>query len=297
MEMHQLRYFVSVARIGNFSRAAEHCHVAQPSLSQQIQKLEEELGQRLFDRLGRQTRLTPAGELLLARALRVLDEVEAAKREAQETGSLVRGTITVGILPTIAPYLLPAALGEFLNGFPGVEVHIREEQTGQLVRQLANCEIDLAIATLPFDARRATIQELFEEDLLLALPPEHPLGRRKKISIDDLAEERWIVMQDGHCLGDQVLRFCDRSDVKARVGFRSAQLETLQAIVHAGLGISLVPEMAARSKRSEHPTYRRLESPRPRRTVIAAWPAQRAPGRAAIEFLKAVKSTIAHPIK
>src|SRR5580658_9573473 len=134
MEMHQLRYVVAVARAGNFSRAAEQCHVSQPSLSQQIQKLEDELGQRLFDRMKREAKLTAHGEAFLPRAVRILEEAHAATREANDAQHLLRGTLTFGVLPTIAPYLLPDALAEFTGKFPGVEVLVHEDTTAQLLR-------------------------------------------------------------------------------------------------------------------------------------------------------------------
>lgn len=134
MEMHQLRYVVAVARAGNFSRAAEQCHVAQPSLSQQIRKLEEELGERLFDRLKRETRLTTHGEAFLRRAVRILEEVDAARREASDARQLLRGTLTVGVLPTIAPYLLPGVLADFAAKFPGVELVVQEDTTARLLK-------------------------------------------------------------------------------------------------------------------------------------------------------------------
>src|SRR4051794_36638102 len=147
MEVHQLRYFVAVARTGNFSRAAEQCHVAQPSLSQQIQKLEEELGERLFDRRGRQTKLTGHGEALLPRALRILDELENARRDIAEAQELLRGTLIVGVLPTIAPYLLPAVMEEFTARFPGLAVVIQEDTTARLLELVNAYEIDFAIAS------------------------------------------------------------------------------------------------------------------------------------------------------
>src|SRR5687768_818705 len=132
MELHQLRYVVAVARSGNFSRAAEHCHVSQPSLSQQIQKLEEELGERLFDRLRRHARLTQAGERFLPRAQRILDEVDAAEREAREAQENILGELVIGVLPTIAPYLLPLVIAEFGRSFPGVEIVVQEDTTARL---------------------------------------------------------------------------------------------------------------------------------------------------------------------
>ena len=129
----------------------------------------------------------------------------------------------------------------------------------------------------PFSDERLEVKELFSEELLLALPPGHPLTRKRRVAVADLEGERLIVMKEGHCLGDQVLGFCDRRDVKPKISFRSAQLETVQALVAAGLGISLIPAMAARNQREDLPEYRSLPSPRPRRKIVAAWPRQRPP--------------------
>ncbi len=288
MEMHQLRYTVAVARVGNFSRAAEQCRVAQPSLSQQIQKLEEELGERLFDRLKTGVKLTPAGELFLQRAVRILEEVDAAKREATDAKELLRGGVTIGVLPTIAPYLLPQILPAFMEKFPGVEITVQEDTTARLLKLALAYEIDFALASHPIQDDRLEIRELFAEELLLALPPNHPLARKRTLTATDLENERLIVMQEGHCLGDQVLRFCDRRELHARVSFRSAQVQTIQSLVAAGLGISLIPTMAVPTSGTDTPIYRSLAAPKPQREIIALWPKQRPPGRAAAELLKLV---------
>lgn len=290
MEMQQLRYVVAVARTGNFSRAAEQCHVAQPSLSQQIQKLEDELGERLFDRQQRAARLTPHGETFLRRAVRILEEADAAKREATDAQDLLRGRMTIGVLPTIAPYLLPAALATFTEKFPGVEIIVHEDTTARLLKLAHAYEIDFALASQPILDDRLEVKELFSEELLLALPPGHPLTRQRTVTSAGLKGENLIVMKEGHCLGDQVLGFCDRRDVKPKISFRSAQLETVQALVAAGLGISLIPAMAAHSGREGWPEYRSFQPPKPQRKIIAAWPKQRSIGRAAGEFLKLVST-------
>jgi LysR family hydrogen peroxide-inducible transcriptional activator len=288
MEMHQLRYVVAVARTGNFSRAAEQCHVAQPSLSQQIQKLEDELGERLFDRMKREARLTSYGEAFMRHAVRILEEVDAAKREMTDAQELLRGTLTLGVLPTIAPYLLPDVMAQFMEKFRGVETVVQEDTTARLLKLAHGYEIDFALASQPIRDERLEVKELFSEELLLALPPGHPLTRKRTVAVADLEGERLIVMKEGHCLGDQVLGFCDRRDVKPKISFRSAQLETIQALVSSGLGISLIPVMAARSEREDLPEYRSLQSPRPERKIVAVWPKQRPPGRAANEFLKMI---------
>ena len=291
MEMHQLRYVVAVARTGNFSRAAEQCHVSQPSLSQQIQKLEDELGERLFDRMKREAKLTPHGEALLQRAVKILEEVDAARREATDAKHLLRGTLTIGALPTIAPYLLPDALVAFAEIFPGVEIIVQEDTTARLLKLALGYEIDFAIASRPIADERLEVRDLFAEELRVALPPGHPLTRKRTLSTADLETERLIVMKEGHCLGEQVLDFCRQSGARPSISFRSAQLETVQALVCCGLGLSLIPAMAARGDREDLPEYRSFPAPKPQRTIVAAWPKRRQLGRAAVEFLKLLNAS------
>jgi LysR family hydrogen peroxide-inducible transcriptional activator len=285
MEMNQLRYVVAAARAGNFSRAAEQCRVSQPSLSQQIQKLEDELGERLFDRTKRHTKLTSHGEAFLPRAVRILDEAEMAVREASEAKSLLSGALTIGVLPTIAPYLLPTAIGAFAREYPGVAIVVQEETTAQLLKLLAAYEVDFALSSNPIQDSRFEIRELLTEELLLALPG-HPLARKRTIPAAALEGERLIVMREGHCLGDQVLGFCEHRDVKPTISFRGAQLETIHALVAAGLGLSLIPAMAARIERPNALEYRSIQPPRPERKILAVWPKQRPLGRAARVFLE-----------
>ncbi len=286
MEMHQLRYMVTLARTGNFSRAAEQCNVAQPSLSQQIQKLEAELGERLFDRMKREVRLTPHGTAFLRRAVRILEEVDAARREVSDALDLKHGSIAIGILPTIAPYLLPSVMARFSAQFAGVEINVHEDTTAQLLKLVHAYEIDFAVVSEPIVDDRLTVTELFTEELLLALPPRHPLTKKRTLTSADLRDQKLIVMKSGHCLGDQVLGFCERQEVKPRISFRSAQLETVQELVCAGLGLSLVPAMARRTQMRRAPEYRSLQAPPPTRKIVLVWPRLRPPGRAAVELVK-----------
>jgi LysR family hydrogen peroxide-inducible transcriptional activator len=244
MELHQLRYFLAVVRTKNFSRAAEQCHVAQPSLSQQIMKLEGELGERLFERTKREVTLAPAGELLQAHAERVLHEVESASERVREMRGLVRGLVTLGVLPTIAPYFLPQRLRSFAGKFPAVEVVVHEDTTDQLAAALLTKEVDVAIVSLPVGRAGLVAEELFEERLLVALPTGHRLARRRRLTLDDLNREAFILMKEGHCLAGQALQFCRLKGFAPRVSFRSAQIETVLAFVAKGWGVSIVPEMA-----------------------------------------------------
>jgi LysR family hydrogen peroxide-inducible transcriptional activator len=177
-------------------------------------------------------------------------------------------------------------MAQFTKKFPGVEMVVQEDTTARLLKLALDYEIDFALASHPIQNERLEINVLFSEELKLALPPGHPLARKRRITVGDLEGEKLLVMREGHCLGDQVLGFCDRRDVKPRISFRSSQLETIQVLVASGLGISLIPAMATRRKRENAPDYRSIQSPKPMREIVTAWPRDRPPGRAAREFLK-----------
>lgn len=182
MEIHQLKYFVAVAEMASFSRAAEKCHVSQPSLSQQIIKLEGEVGQPLFDRAGRRVLLTEAGRLLLQHARTALLTLDNAARQLKELETTVRGRLAVGVIPTIAPYLLPGVVKEFLAAFPEVELTIQEDYTERLLAGLYDGHIDVAIAAAPIIGEQLTVEVLGDDPLLLALAPKHRFATAKKVS-------------------------------------------------------------------------------------------------------------------
>lgn len=277
MELHQLRYFLAVARTRNFSRAAEQCHVAQPSLSQQIMKLEGELDERLFERNKRDVALTAAGEVFRGHAERVLEEVEMARDKVREVRGLIRGRVVLGALPTVAPYYLPTRLRAFTTVFPGIEVVVHEDTTAQLAAAVVAREIDLALVSLPVERAGLTAEEFFDEDLLVVLPARHALARKRQLTLDDLENEAFILMKEGHCLAGQALQFCRLNGFAPRVSFRSAQIETVQAFVAAGWGVSIIPAMA-RKPGASGVCYRRLAGMTRSIGVIAR--AGRAPNRA-----------------
>jgi len=274
MEIHQVRYFLAVARTGNFSRAARECHVSQPSLSQQIKKLEEELGGPLFHRQPQGAVLTEAGHLFFTHAARIAAEVEEAQRRVQESGGTVRGRLVLGALPTIAPYLLPRLLEPFAREYPEVEVIVHEEITPRLLEGVHSGDIDLALLSLPVAGAGLERVELFEEPLLLVVPKAHSLARKRRVVMADLPQEKFILMQEGHCLSDQALEFCHtRGDFSPSVSCRSAQVQTLLALVETGLGLSIVPEMAATPRKGL--LYREISPVAPKRRVGFVWRSNR----------------------
>lgn len=245
METHQLRYFLAVARLRNFSRAAEQCRVAQPSLSQQIRKLEDELGERLFERSTREVSLTPAGDLFREHATRVMEEMEHARERVREVSGLLRGRVVLGALPTMAPYFLPARLRAFTRKHAGIEVVVHEDTTAQLVEGVLAKEIDVALLSLPVERAGLEAEEFFDEPLMVALPKRHPLAAKRRLTLDDLENESFILMKEGHCLAGQALQFCRLNGFSPRVSFRSAQIETVLSFVANGWGVSIVPQMSA----------------------------------------------------
>ena len=244
MELHQLRYFCAIADSGSFSRAARQTHVSQPSLSQQIRKLEDELGVRLFDRLGRTVRLTELGQTFLPRARAVLRELEAARGDVDHQKDFVGGAVTIGVIPTVAPYLLPPYLSDFSRKFPQARVTVVEEITPVLLERLHAATIDLAILALPIRGHEYETFSILTERLFAALPKRHRLARSSAVSLKDLRSEPFLLLRDGHCFRDTAVAACDRARLHPQIVFESGQFSSLLSMVGAGMGVSLVPEMA-----------------------------------------------------
>ena len=270
MEIHQLKYFVAVAEVGSFGGGARRCHVAQPSLSQQIKKLENELGYRLFDRLWRSISLTEAGQALLPRARRILQEIHEAKTCLSEEICSGQGSLTVGAIPTMAPFLLPNAVESFTRKWPDCNLIVREDVTDNLVKELLNAEIDIAIMSTPVDNEAIEIEVLDEERLLLAAPCAGKLATKATIGLDDLSSEPRVLLDEVHCLGRQVSEFCHAMRGQPGVVCRATQISTMLQLVEKNLGIALVPEMVVRHVRSRRLVFRPLTGFNPRRQIALA---------------------------
>ena len=288
MELHQLRYFVAVAETGGFSKAAKRCYVAQPSLSQQIIKLEHELGQELFERLSRKIVLTEAGKALLPRAKLILKEAASIKSAIVEDMNSGSGTLSVGLIPTIAPYLLPGSLDRYHRNFPISRIKINENLTERLIKGIINLDIDLAIMSLPIDDPLIQTQALFDDPLVVALAPGHPLSKSKSIRIDDLKSLPFIALDEEHCLGEQVKSFCYEKQINPEIICRTCNLSTIQQCVSFGIGISLVPKMLVMKDASKSCEYRKIKGESPLRKVVAAWHKDRKLSKLAIEFISIV---------
>jgi LysR family hydrogen peroxide-inducible transcriptional activator len=244
VEVHQLRYFCAVAHAGSFTRAAEEEGVAQPSLSQQILKLEAEMGTKLFERLGRSVRLTQPGELLLPQAQGILRQFAEARRSVQEMLTGVKGRLSVGSIPTVMPYFVAQRAPRFLDEYPDVDLQLIENTTPRLVEGLQSGDLDLAILALPLSNPDLVCSELFREPVLLALPADHRLAEADSVDLKDLRQERLLLLREGHCFRDNALSACRKARVTPNAVFESDQFASIFAMVAAGAGISLVPAMA-----------------------------------------------------
>jgi LysR family hydrogen peroxide-inducible transcriptional activator len=244
MEVHQLRYFCAVARHGTFTRASEVEHVAQPSLSQQILKLEAELGARLFDRLPRSAKLTVFGKAFLPKAERILRELEEARTELRDMSGNEKGEVLVGIIPTIAAYLLPTLLNDFTLRHPLITIKIIEDITPTLLQRLHEGTIDLAVVALPIAGGELASVELFEEKFYAVLPEKHRLASRAFIRLAELNREPFLPLKEGHCFRDSIITACNKLKMSPSIVFESGQFATILAMVSAGMGVSAVPAMA-----------------------------------------------------
>ncbi len=267
MEFHQLRYACAVHETGSFSRAAERCQVAQPSLSQQVLKLEEELGTRLFDRLGRGIRLTEAGRAFLPHARTVLDHVDLARASVASTAD-TRGSVTLGAIPTVAPYLIPRYTVAFTKHYPEARLRIIEETTPALIEGLRDLSIDFALLALPVRHKDLELRPVRTEPLFAAVPETHLLADRDSLLLADLRGESFVMLRDGHCFRDLSLHLCGSARVNPTIAFESGQFSSVLGMVAAGIGLSLVPEMAV--DRTASCRYIRLRDSNAVRTVVLA---------------------------
>jgi len=288
MELHQLRYFCAVAEAGSFSRAAEQSHVSQPSLSQQIMKLEDELGARLFDRLGRSVRLTETGQTFLPRARAVLRELEAARGDVVEQKDSIGGSVTIGVIPTVAPYFLPQRLTRFSRKYPQVRLTVVEEITPALLDLLRASKVDLAILALPIRGHEFETFPLLTERLFAALPRGHKLATRRTLSLKDLRSQPFLLLRDGHCFRDTAVAACDRARLHPQIIFESGQFSSLLSMVGAGMGVSIVPEMAVDKK--SRCRFVRIDDPAAARTIGAVVLRGRSLSRAHHAFLSHLRA-------
>lgn len=269
MNIRDLQYLAAVAENRHFGRAAEACNVSQPTLSMQLKKLEEYLGVQLFDRSRRRVAVTPAGEKVLRHARVILREVEEIREVARAAQDPLSGELRLGAFPTLAPYLLPRVVPEISKQLPNIRLLLVEEKTDDLIEMLEQGTLDAALLALPVGDDGLETAPLFEDRFLLAVPPGHHFAKKKSIKSEELADERLLLLEDGHCLRDQALDVCQMTGAAEQQDFRATSLETLRQMVASGVGITLIPELAKQD--TDGIVYIPFKNPPPSRTIGLVW--------------------------
>lgn len=270
ISLKQLRYFESLARHGHFGRAAAACAISQPALSVKIREMEEELGAALFERGARHVRLTAVGVEVASRVHGILGAVDELGDIARAGGDRLAGRLRLGVIPTIGPYLLPRVIAALSASHPGLDIHVRETLTERLIQELRDGRLDAAIVALPVSEKALTEEMLFEESFVLV----RPAGDADKPVPDanTLREMRLLLLEEGHCFRDQALSFCNIRSALSREGLDASSLATLVQMVGAGMGVTLIPEMAVPVEtRSADVALARFDGPQPVRRVGMIW--------------------------
>lgn len=294
MEMHQLRYFVAIAEEKNFTRAAEKCHVSQPSLSAQILKLEDELGNRLFNRLGRRVELTPSGRGFEKRARTILMEADNAIREVREAESEVKGCLRIGVTPTVAPFLLPPVLETCRGNYPELQIRIEENLRRTLLENLVSGGLEVVISSYSGKVAQIEAEPILQEQLNLVVPRRHVLASKERISINDFKDEPLIVLGESSALGEKVMEFFERNDFEPKTAAYCSQVSTAVALVHAGIGLAILPEMAREAVSAYDVVFRSMRSLKMSRLLFALTHERRYLSSAARAFLDVVREFVDH---
>lgn len=268
----QLRYFDALARELHFGRAAETCSVTQPALSMQISELEQTLGLTLVERTRTGVQLTAKGAELAQRANRILGEVRDLVAYAQHSSKVLTGILRLGVIPTVAPYILPPLLPLLRETFPDLELHVRETQTHQLTEELLDGKLDVILLALPVKLSDIESCALFEDRFLLALPKTRKVSGKLRATKELIEQERLLLLEEGHCLRDQALSYCHLQQVTAVNTFGASSLSTIIELVAAGFGITLLPEISlALEGRGRDLTLLRFSEPEPSRRIGLVW--------------------------
>jgi len=295
MEIHQLRYFVAVAEEGSFSRAAARVRVAQPSLSQQIRKLEAEVGQPLFDRLPRSVVLTEAGHCLIDYARKILSSIDDARRCVCELKGEIGGKLAVGAIPTIAPYVLPKLVGKFQEHYPAVTLEIIEDVTDGITRRIEAGELDVALASTCQPSPTLRRESLGNEPLLALVPEGHPLAKKTQVEMDDLKSQRFLLLHEMHCLSRQVHHLLESRHLQPEIALAGSQLGTIANMVAAGIGVSIVPQLMVNHQATPGCVSRPFAPPVPERELNLLYNPLRFQSKAAGAFRQEAASCAVIP--
>ncbi|MCM3747542.1 LysR family transcriptional regulator [Paenibacillus pasadenensis] len=293
MELRQLQYVIHIAKELNFSRAAEKLHIAQPSLSQQLSKLEKEIGVLLVRRTTNSVELTHAGEVFVDKAQAILDSVEQLKTEMEDMAHMRRGRLVIGSLPITGSHILPIVLPEFGKQYPDIDLVLIEDTTAKLEQLAGSGQTDISLLSLPLIDSTLVYEPLIREEITLAVPPNHWLaGRTEPVDLETLQDEPFIVLKKGQGFRQIAIDLCAGAGFQPRIVFESSNIETVQSLVAAGMGVAFIPHMIARGSRSEFTPHFCPIAGKPSRSLVIASRKGRYLSKAAEAFIDTMKAAV-----
>lgn len=292
MNLRALQYFVKLADLRHFSKAAEACYVSQPTLSTQIKKLEDELGVQLVERSPKNIMLTPVGEEIADRARLVLSDIDQIRAVARRSGNPADGVLRLGLFPTLAPYFLPHVVPGIRARYPNLTLQLAEEKTETILSMLRQGGLDAGVLALPINGEGLAMEPLFAEPFVVALPGEHPLAQRDHITMADLEHTELLLLEEGHCLREHALEVCALAGAHERVDFHATSMETLRQMVAASVGITLMPLLAVKPPIAvtENVVIRPFDHPAPSRTIALVWRGSSALSGFLLELAESLKA-------
>ena len=273
MNLRALQYFVKLADLRHFSKAANACFVSQPTLSTQIRKLEEELGVQLVERSPKNIMLTPVGKEIADRARLVLSDIDQIRAVARRSGNPAEGVIRLGLFPTLAPYFLPHVVPGIREKYPNLTLQLAEEKTDNILGMLRQGELDAGLLALPIRDEGLEMKVLFDEPFVVAVPDDHALAGNSEIKLSELECTQLLLLEEGHCLREHALEVCTLSGAHERVDFHATSMETLRQMVAAGVGVTLMPLLAVKPPIAStgNVSIRPFTEPAPSRTIALVW--------------------------
>ena len=291
MNFRALQYFVKLAELKHFSKAASACFVSQPTLSTQIAKLEDELGVTLVERAPRQIMLPPIGTDIAHRAKHILRDIEHMKDAARRSKDPQTGNIKLGIFPTLAPYLLPHVIPVICKRYPELRLQLAEEKTEDILNMLDQGRLDAGLLALPVEQNGMEMAVLFEDPFVTAMPSSHPLADKKAVRLEDLEGEELLLLEEGHCLREHALAVCALAGAHERVDFHATSMETLRQMVAANAGVTLMPVLAVKPPipSTDNIALRPFAAPAPSRTIALVWRSSSPLGRFLQELSESLK--------
>jgi len=289
MHLHQLKYFVSIVETGSMTKAAERCFISQPSISQQLSKLEDNIGKKLFSREHGKLVLTNPGRVMFEQAQKILTTVEEAKHRVSDVDDTSGGSVSIGILPTLASYVLPGTLLKLSEKYPNAMVTIREEVSEIIVDAAERGEIDILIEVSPFDETHLNIEPLFSDEFYVAVHQNNPLAKLEEVPINALDDMPFILLKDVHCLTRQIESYCINKHFVPKVLFQASGLSTVKQLIELQYGISILPGISIEDNPDSSIRYIKLKGERPTREVVLATAKDRYISPAAEYFISIVK--------